>query len=137
MNITEINGCVIVPTYNNEKTLARVLDGVLELVPADRLIVINDGATDSTPKILEKFAESIHILVNDSNQGKGFALRKGIKKAIELGFDNAITIDSDGQHFASDIPNFIAEIQNEPNSLLIEPESVSFGVCSFGVKILK
>ena len=136
VSISEINGCVIVPTYNNEKTLARVLDGVLELVPADRLIVINDGATDSTPKILEKFAESIHILVNDSNQGKGFALRKGIKKAIELGFDNAITIDSDGQHFPSDLPLMIKTAIDNPGTVLMGsrnmqqegvPQKSSFG----------
>lgn len=136
MNITEINGCVIIPTYNNENTLERVLTGVLELIPADRVIVVNDGATDSTPKILEKYKDKIHLLVNEPNQGKGFSLRKGIKKAIELGFDNAITIDSDGQHFPSDLPMMIATAAENPGTVLMGsrnmqqegvPQKSSFG----------
>ncbi len=136
MNITDINGCVIIPTYNNEKTLARVLDGVLEFIPADRLIVVNDGATDSTPHILDQYKGKIHLLINDSNQGKGFSLRKAFKKAIELGFDNAITIDSDGQHYPSDLSVMIAAAVENPGTVLMGsrnmqqegvPQKSSFG----------
>jgi glycosyltransferase involved in cell wall biosynthesis len=108
--------CVIVPTYNNHKTLKKVLDSVLDFTP--NVIIINDGSTDSTPEILKSYSELTQIH-HPENLGKGRALRNGFRKAIEMKFEYAITIDSDGQHFASDIPNFIAEIQNEPNSLLI------------------
>ena len=108
--------CVIVPTYNNHKTLKKVLDSVLYFTP--NVIIVNDGSTDSTPEILKSYAELTQIH-HPENLGKGRALRNGFRKAIEMKFEYAITIDSDGQHFASDIPNFIAEIQNEPNSLLI------------------
>jgi glycosyltransferase involved in cell wall biosynthesis len=136
VNISEINGCVIVPTYNNDKTLARVLNGILELIPAERLIVVNDGATDTTAEILEDYADNIHVLVNEPNQGKGFALRKGLKKAIELGYDNAITIDSDGQHFPSDLPLMINMAIENPGTVLMGsrnmqqegvPQKSSFG----------
>jgi len=108
--------CVIVPTYNNHKTLQKVLDSVLDFTP--NVIIVNDGSTDTTPEILKSYSQLTQIH-HPKNLGKGRALRNGFRKAIEMKFEYAITIDSDGQHFAFDIPSFIAEIQNEPNSLLI------------------
>jgi glycosyltransferase involved in cell wall biosynthesis len=110
------NFCVIVPTYNNRKTLKKVLDSVLDFT--SNIIVVNDGSTDETFDILKQYPQLTQIH-HPKNLGKGRALRNGFRKAIERKFEYAITIDSDGQHFASDIPNFIAAIQEEPNSLLI------------------
>nr|WP_294931490.1 DUF2062 domain-containing protein [uncultured Flavobacterium sp.] len=108
--------CVIVPTYNNHKTLRKVLDFILGYT--SNIIIVNDGSTDDTSEILKSYSQLTQIH-HPQNLGKGRALRNGFRKAIEMKFEYAITIDSDGQHFASDIPNFILEIQNEPNSLLI------------------
>lgn len=108
--------CVIVPTYNNHKTLKKVLDSILDFT--HNIIIVNDGSTDTTNEILKQYSEFTQIH-HPANLGKGRALRNGFRKAIEMNFEYAITIDSDGQHFADDIPNFIAEIQKEPNSLLI------------------
>jgi len=108
--------CVIVPTYNNQKTLKRVLDSILDFT--QNIIIVNDGSTDETSEILKQYSQFTQIH-HPKNIGKGRALRNGFRKAIEMNFEYAITIDSDGQHFAADIPNFIAEIQKEPNSLLI------------------
>ncbi|TYB78598.1 DUF2062 domain-containing protein [Bizionia myxarmorum] len=105
--ITSLNVCVVIPTYNNQHTLKRVVDGVLNLT--SNLIIVNDGSTDATAQILEGYPEiqQIHF---PKNRGKGLALRTGFEKAIALGYNFAITIDSDGQHFPSDIPNFIEEL---------------------------
>lgn len=108
--------CVIVPTYNNQKTLKKVLDSVLDYT--QNVIIVNDGATDETATILKQYPQCTQIH-HPKNLGKGRALRNGFRKAIELNFEYAITIDSDGQHFASDIPGFIEEIQKQPNALLI------------------
>lgn len=110
------NFCVIVPTYNNHKTLKRVLDSIL--IYTKSIIVVNDGSTDRTSGILEDYPQLVQIHF-PKNSGKGMALRKGFEKAIHLGYDYAVTIDSDGQHFASDIPMFISEIANESPILLI------------------
>lgn len=115
-NINQNKVCVIVPTYNNHKTLKRVLDSVL-LYTAN-IIVVNDGSTDETSRILEDYPQLAQIHF-PKNSGKGMALRKGFKEAIRLGYEYAITIDSDGQHFASDIPSFISEISNDNPMLLI------------------
>ncbi|WP_335965244.1 DUF2062 domain-containing protein [Galbibacter sp. PAP.153] len=102
--------CVLIPTYNNEKTLAGIIDGVLK--HTKNVIVVNDGSSDCTAEILKKYEGEIYVLHIKKNKGKGNALRIGFKHAISLGFLYAITIDSDGQHFPSDIPFFIKELKN-------------------------
>ena len=108
--------CVIVPTYNNHKTLKRVLDSVL--LYTSNIIVVNDGSTDSTAQILEAYSHLVQIH-HSKNKGKGMAIRNAFKKALDLNYEYAITIDSDGQHFASDIPGFIAALETDTDVLLI------------------
>jgi len=108
--------CILIPTYNNARTLKRVIDSVLEHSPY--VIIVNDGSTDATSEILKDYPNLTQIH-HPKNAGKGMALRNGFKKALELGYDYAITIDSDGQHFATDIPNFIEEIEANGEQLLI------------------
>lgn len=96
--------CVVLPTYNNPKTLQRVIDGVL--VYTSDIIIVNDGSTDTTKDILSNYPQIIQ-LHQTKNIGKGHALKIGFKHAVSKGFDYAITLDTDGQHFPVDIPNFI------------------------------
>lgn len=114
--ISELKVCILIPTYNNQHTLNRVVDGVLKYT--DHILIVNDGSTDSTSKILQTYSdiEQIHFL---KNKGKGIALREGFKKAYQLGYSYVISIDSDGQHYPEDIITFIEAIQSSPNSLLI------------------
>lgn len=114
--LSSIHFCVIVPTYNNQKTLKKVLDSILDFTT--NIIIVNDGSTDSTSEILKSYSQVTQIH-HPKNLGKGRALRNGFRKALEIGFEYAITIDSDGQHFAADIPVFLKAIQDEPNALLI------------------
>lgn len=97
--------CVIIPTYNNSTTIERVVNDVL--AQCQDVIVVNDGSTDETLQVLKQLGNHIIQVKLSSNQGKGCALLAGFKKAKELGFTHAITIDADGQHFASDIPAFL------------------------------
>lgn len=106
----QLKCCVLVPTYNNHKTLKKVLDRLLERT--QNIIVINDGSTDTTVDILKDFlqVEQLHL---PKNKGKGNALKTGFDKALDLGYEFAITIDSDGQHFPENIPVFLNALQNE------------------------
>ncbi len=107
---------VVMPTYNNAGTIAKVISDVKEY--AADVIVVNDGSTDDTKDILSSISD-IKVVDYPNNKGKGYALKLGLKKAYEWGFRYAITIDSDGQHYADDIPAFIEKIEEKPDSLLI------------------
>jgi len=114
--INDLKICVLIPTYNNERTLKRVVEGVLQYTK--NIIIINDGSTDTTAQILENYSQVEHILV-PKNKGKGNALRQGFKKAFALGYDYAITIDSDGQHFPEDIQVFVEALEQSENKNLL------------------
>lgn len=111
------NICVLMPTYNNAGTLRDVVERVLRFC-AD-VIVVNDGCTDISADILASFGEKITVVDYGKNRGKGYALKQGFKKAKELDFEYAITIDSDGQHFPEDIPLFIKALEQHPNALIV------------------
>ena len=131
---TGISFGVIIPTFNNDQTLEKVILSTLEYTA--NIIVVNDGSTDRTRMILERYQEKIDILSHNRNQGKGAALRSGLKRAEELGYEYAITVDSDGQHFPSDIPKFLEKVSPGRDILVIGnrnmtaesiPESSKFG----------
>lgn len=112
----QLKACVLIPTYNNAGTLADVLTNVLQYT--DDLIVVNDGSTDNTVEILKQFP-NIHAVNYTPNQGKGMALRRGIEQAAKLGYEYAVTMDSDGQHYASDLELFLNKIEETPGALII------------------
>ncbi len=111
-----MNWCVVIPTYNNEKSLEKVIHGILKIT--GNIIVVNDGSTDNTLAVLKRFS-NIKIISYLRNKGKGYALRKGFEKALEEGFSHAVTIDADGQHQPEDISLFIDELRNEPETLIV------------------
>lgn len=97
--------CVIIPTYNNERTLLDIVDRSLAVCP--NVIVVNDGSTDATAQLLAQKA-NITIVGYTPNRGKGYALKQGLRHAREKGFRYAVTIDSDGQHQPEEISRLIA-----------------------------
>ncbi|MDR1918506.1 MAG: glycosyltransferase [Tannerellaceae bacterium] len=113
----ELGVCVLIPTYNNEQSLQKVLDAVLQYTSA--VIVVNDGSTDHTAELLEPYQSRISILSYSQNRGKGYALSQGFDKAEAAGYSYAITMDSDGQHSAADLPLFVETIKKYPGSMLI------------------
>jgi glycosyltransferase involved in cell wall biosynthesis len=125
--------CILVPTYNNAGTLGSLLKD-LQIFKA-RILVVNDGSTDQTENILDQFP-GIHRISYSPNKGKGIALRRGFSCAVDQGFDYAISIDSDGQHFASDLPAFLSQLDKNPGSLIVGARNMNQssvpGKSSFG-----
>lgn len=108
--------CVVIPTYNNDPTLRAVLaDAESVGLP---IIAVDDGSTDATAAILGDFP-AVTVVTHGRNMGKGAALASGFARAREMGFDYAVTMDSDGQHLASDIPRFLAAIESHPGAIII------------------
>ncbi len=115
--------CIVIPTYNNDQTLADVISDSLNFT--DQIIAVNDGSTDRTAEILSLFRDRINIVNLPRNKGKGAALKAGFLRAKELGFHHAITIDSDGQHYPADIPAFVKAIVESPDAIIIGQRDLS------------
>lgn len=112
----ELKCCVAIPTYNNATILPRILNQVL--LYSQDVIVVNDGSTDNTDSILKSY-NILKIISYNRNRGKGYALKKAFEFAREHGFDYVITMDSDGQHQATDLPLFLEKIRQNPQAIII------------------
>ena len=111
-----INYCVVIPSYNNDRYIEKLLIDVQEY--CKDIVVVNDGSTDRTPEVLAKL-KTVHVISFPENRGKGEALKAGFKYALDKGYRYALTLDSDGQHFAKDIPGMLSVIESEPDTLVI------------------
>ena len=108
--------CVVIPTYNNDGTIAAVVTDTLK--ECKDVIVVNDGSTDHTSNILHTI-EGITIVEYEKNRGKGHALKCGFERALQMGFAYAITLDADGQHYPHDIQHFLKANQQHSGALII------------------
>ena len=106
--------CVVVPTYNNGTTLLSVIHSLQEY--CGDIIVVDDGSTDGTGELLKMLPEGVTKISYPVNKGKGHALGRGFDMARERGFRYAATIDSDGQHKASDLPAFVSALEQHPDA---------------------
>ena len=113
----QLKVCTVMPTYNNSGTLRDIVERVLAY--CTDVIVVNDGCTDNSAEILASFSDRITVVDYGRNRGKGYALKQGFKKAQKMGFDYALTIDSDGQHFPEDIPLFVEALEQHPGALIV------------------
>jgi len=106
----------VIPTYNNAGTIADVVRRTL--AHCLDVIVVADGCTDDTLEILQGI-EGITIVSYEKNAGKGAALKRGFRKALEMGFAYAITLDADGQHFPEDIPHLLHANQKHAGAIIV------------------
>lgn len=107
---------VLIPTYNNALTLGQVVQDVLRYT--QHVIVVNDGSTDATTQVLDQYPIIQRVEYNP-NRGKGMALRRGFRYALQQGYQYVITIDADGQHFAADLQLFMEKLQTEKEAIII------------------
>jgi len=112
---------VLIPVYNNEQTIATVIDQVKCQI--DRVIVVNDGSTDRTGAILTNRSD-IELVCHEKNRGKGAALRSGFEYAFAQGITHVITIDADGQHNTDEIPLFLEKSTEDSESIWIGARTV-------------
>lgn len=108
---------VVIATYDNAGTIANVVRRV-EAITRD-IIVVDDGCTDNTLTLLQQLDVPPHIVTYKPNRGKGHALVQGFKKAMQLGWDYVITLDSDGQHFPEDLPQLVAAWTQHKDALIV------------------
>jgi glycosyltransferase involved in cell wall biosynthesis len=121
----ELKACVLLPSYNNCGTAGRVVDSLLNA--GYKVIAVNDGSTDGTRDVFEQRKEKLAAFVSyPKNRGKGYALAQGLKKAGELGFRFAISIDADGQHTLKSIDSMLvaeAKLAENPEKSFMSAEN--------------
>ncbi len=105
---------VIIPAFNEEKTIVQTARSVMEL--GFDVTVVNDGSRDNTRKLCEE--NNIPLLNLPYNLGIGGAVQTGHKYAYLKGYDIDIQFDGDGQHNATYLPLLVREIENG-NDLVI------------------
>ncbi|MGH2355099.1 MAG: glycosyltransferase family 2 protein [Chloroflexota bacterium] len=96
----------VIPAFNEDKYIASVVLKVRRYV--DQVLVVDDGSSDLT-KVLAS-AAGAEVLAHDVNQGKGAAVRTGLRRAMEVGADVVVLLDGDGQHRPDDIERLIAPV---------------------------
>ena len=106
----------MIPTYNNVGTIGQVVRQALEA--CQDVIVVSDGSTDGTTELLRGI-EGITLVEYPRNRGKGYALKQGLRKARQMGFAYAITLDGDGQHYPRDISRFVEANKQHPGALIV------------------
>lgn len=90
-----------IPVYNEEAYLEPVLAEVLRF--AEDVLVVDDGSTDRTPELLRGFP-TVRVIRHEQNRGYGAGLDSAFRHVVEAGYDGLVTIDCDGQHEPSRIP---------------------------------
>ena len=96
---------IIIPMYNEEKTIKQVVLELQEKYPDYEIIIIDDGSVDNSYKEAE--IKGVWLLKHLINLGQGAAIQTGIDFARRKNIKYIVTFDADGQHNADDVKGFI------------------------------
>jgi len=99
---SSVKTLVVMPVYNEQRYIRRVLSQVLEYV--DNVLVIDDGSTDETACLISRYP--VEAIRHARNRGYGRSLRDGFTFAACHGYDWVITMDCDEQHEPQELPRF-------------------------------
>ncbi len=108
---------VIIPAYNEEASILKVITDIKLIVPYAKIVVIDDGSTDnSAGTALQAGAV---VISHPFNLGYGAALQTGYKYALRKGYDIVVQLDGDGQHDPHNIPDVLQPIQDNSADVVI------------------
>lgn len=106
---THPNVWLLIPAYNVEPYIGKLLEQAVLHIPAHMIVVVDDGSHDRTAEIAE--SKGVNLLSHSYNRGKGAALQTGFDYLLDRGADWGITIDGDLQHDPSMLPDFIEQAE--------------------------
>ncbi|MGZ8450408.1 MAG: glycosyltransferase family 2 protein, partial [Candidatus Deferrimicrobiaceae bacterium] len=89
----------MIPAYNEEETIAEVVGGLAAERLGVDILVVNDGSSDATGRILETLPAA--VVTHPVNLGYGAAVQTGMLYAVREGYDFLVLMDADGQHVPS------------------------------------
>ena len=135
---------VIIPAYNEEKSIEKTVEDIIQNAPEFDYVIVNDCSKDDTLRICVE--KGLHVLNLPINLGIGGAVQTGYRYALKNGYDFAVQFDGDGQHdavYLQDMRDYM--MQNQLNMLIgsrfIEKEGFQssslrrFGIRYFSVLI--
>ena len=108
---------IIIPAYNEEKTVGQVVRDIYSIISAVDVLVVSDGSTDATAK--EAKAAGAFVIELPVNLGIGGAMQTGYRYAAEEEYEYAVQVDADGQHDPKDLPKLLAEAEKKDANLII------------------
>jgi glycosyltransferase involved in cell wall biosynthesis len=98
----------IVPAFNEEQTVARVIEEIRAFDPGFAIVVVDDGSTDRTAFVAERLG--VQVLRLPFNLGIGGAVQTGYQYALHNGYELAVQVDGDGQHNPQEIAGLVRPI---------------------------
>lgn len=114
---------IIIPAYNEESNIVRVVTNIHKLLPDYDYVVINDGSLDNTAQVCRN--NNFRLIDLPANLGLAGAFQTGMKYAWKNGYDAAIQFDGDGQHRAEYIPELVKQMELTDSDIVIGSRFVS------------
>lgn len=108
---------IVVPAYNEGKTVAEVVSDIRRNVPSADILVVDDGSSDDTGRIAR--GNGALTITHPYNLGYGAALQTGYKYAFKRGYNYVVQLDGDGQHEPSCIPDLLRELKGSSADIVI------------------
>jgi glycosyltransferase involved in cell wall biosynthesis len=106
--LTELRRIAIVPAYNEERNVGRVLDELRAFDPGLDVVVVSDGSVDGTARVARE--HGAHVVQLPFNLGIGGAVQTGFRYAYEHGYDLVVRCDGDGQHVPGELPKVLEPV---------------------------
>lgn len=110
MSSTYSRVLIVMPAFNEEKSVGEVIGEVFAHLPGVNVLVVDDGSRDDTSRVAR--AAGAQVATLPFNLGVGGAMRTGFRYALEQGFDAVVQVDSDGQHDPQGVPALLAELES-------------------------
>lgn len=115
---------IVIPAYKPDKKLSDLLSELTQCFP---VIVVDDGSGEGYADIFEQAKKNgVHLLHHETNQGKGAAIKTGIRYARDIeNCSGIVTADADGQHSPRDISRIADKMQAAPDTFILGERSFS------------
>jgi glycosyltransferase involved in cell wall biosynthesis len=113
----ELKRLAIVPAFNEEESVGRVIDEIRALDPGFDVAVVDDGSADGTARVAAE--RGAYVIRLPFNLGIGGAVQTGYRFAFERGYDIAVQIDGDGQHDPAQLPRILRPVLDDDADLVV------------------
>ncbi len=111
-------GCIIIPCFNEQGNIARVIEETAHYAPQFHIVVVNDASEDQTADVAQKTGKAV-VLNLATNLGVGGAVQTGLKYAVRSKMSCAVKVDGDGQHPPAAIDDVLLPLLDDSADIVI------------------